>query len=212
MEVAVPSLLYLIPVYIVFHLVRRDLRSLVLLLAGILYVYLLSPIAAAAVLAAGICTYVVGLLLGYLVNRRAALAGSSVHESHTGDGPLKAVQTEVGAHTDAAEGSLSQNAGAKASSGLLVRCVLTAGILAVVAVLLGVKYGSLPVLIGSSYYGFQIISYFVDITTGKIQAEKNPISLLLYLLWFPRFISGPIDRPGQFLSQIEGLKAVTFYE
>ena len=66
--------------------------------------------------------------------------------------------------------------------------------------------------LGFSYYIFQAISYLADIGSGKIHAQKNPAMLLLYLCFFPKFISGPIERPYDMMSQFEKLGEVKLFE
>ncbi len=48
--------------------------------------------------------------------------------------------------------------------------------------------------LGISYYTLMVISYVVDVHRGVIQAEKNPLRLLLYVTYFPHIIEGPFDR------------------
>lgn len=56
--------------------------------------------------------------------------------------------------------------------------------------------------LGISYYIFKIISYEVDVYTGNVSAEKNPITFASYVLFFPQLIVGPIvkyrDMAAQF--------------
>ena len=47
--------------------------------------------------------------------------------------------------------------------------------------------------LGFSYISFQTISYFFDIENEVIDAEKNIIHFLNYILFFPKLISGPIQ-------------------
>lgn len=51
---------------------------------------------------------------------------------------------------------------------------------------------SLP--IGISFYTFQIISYVIDVYKGRVDAQKSPFKLLLYVSLFPQLIAGPIVR------------------
>lgn len=63
--------------------------------------------------------------------------------------------------------------------------------------------------VGFSFYGFQAISYLADVYLSKIRPDKNPVSLFLYLSYFPKLISGPIEKKGDFdraLERIEKLK------
>ena len=47
---------------------------------------------------------------------------------------------------------------------------------------------------GYSFFAFIGISYLMDIQRRKVPAEKNPLRLANYLLYFPRYISGPLAR------------------
>ena len=61
-----------------------------------------------------------------------------------------------------------------------------------------------PVLpVGLSYYTIQVISYIADVYRGKIRAEKNFLHYALYVSFFPKVISGPIERAGDFLKQVK---------
>lgn len=66
--------------------------------------------------------------------------------------------------------------------------------------------------IGLSFYLFQAISYLADIYKKKCKAEKNFICLGLYFAFFAKFISGPIERKNDFVSQLENLEKVRFLE
>lgn len=48
--------------------------------------------------------------------------------------------------------------------------------------------------IGISFYTFQSISYLADVYRGEVKAQKNLLSLLLYISLFPQLIAGPIVR------------------
>lgn len=73
--------------------------------------------------------------------------------------------------------------------------------------LAGVDYSvqpfSLVLPVGLSYYTFQVISYIADVYHGKIHAEKNFLHYALYVSFFPKIISGPIERAGDFLGQVK---------
>lgn len=62
-------------------------------------------------------------------------------------------------------------------------------------------FGSTPWLLepvhlplGISFFTFQAVSYLIDIKRGEIKAQKNLISLGLYISMFPQLIAGPIVR------------------
>lgn len=56
--------------------------------------------------------------------------------------------------------------------------------------------------LGISFILFQSISYSVDVYRGELPAEKNILKFALYLAFFPKLISGPIERAGKILKQI----------
>ncbi|MDW0114289.1 MBOAT family O-acyltransferase [Sporosarcina saromensis] len=52
----------------------------------------------------------------------------------------------------------------------------------------------LPLPIGISFYTFQTMSYSIDVYRGKVQPQRNPLTLALYVSLFPQLIAGPIVR------------------
>ncbi|QVL33605.1 MBOAT family protein [Telmatocola sphagniphila] len=70
---------------------------------------------------------------------------------------------------------------------------------------LGVK-PNLPILhvgipFGISFYTFEAISYAVDVYKRKIRAERDPLKFMLFILFFPHLVAGPIVRAKDFLTQ-----------
>ena len=57
--------------------------------------------------------------------------------------------------------------------------------------------------IGISFYTFQSISYLVDVYRTPALAQKNPLSIGLYIAFFPQLIAGPIVRYHDINTQIE---------
>ena len=47
--------------------------------------------------------------------------------------------------------------------------------------------------IGISYYTFQGISYLIQLNRGNESLEKNIIIFTNYFIFFPKFLSGPIE-------------------
>ena len=66
--------------------------------------------------------------------------------------------------------------------------------------------------IGMSFYSFQMISYLADIYKGSVKAEKSPVNLALYFCWYPKFMSGPIEKAKGFLTQCRALWRVKLFE
>lgn len=48
--------------------------------------------------------------------------------------------------------------------------------------------------LGISFYTFHGISYMIDVYRNHTQAQKNPLTLALYMSFFPQLIAGPIIR------------------
>lgn len=53
-----------------------------------------------------------------------------------------------------------------------------------------------------SFFTFHAISYNVDIFRKKSKAQKNPFQLLLYFLFFPHLLAGPIVRYHTIVDQL----------
>jgi alginate O-acetyltransferase complex protein AlgI len=99
-----------------------------------------------------------------------------------------------------------------------------AGIVANIVSLISIKYvfidafprwnaaqpdvGTLLIPIGYSFVTLQLISYLVDVSKGRIQAERSFIDFALYVLYFPRIIAGPIERAGKFLPILQRPRTV----
>jgi alginate O-acetyltransferase complex protein AlgI len=65
---------------------------------------------------------------------------------------------------------------------------------------------ALPVLrvilpVGISFYTFEAINYTVDVYLGRIRAERRLDSFMLFILFFPHLMAGPIVRARDFLPQ-----------
>ena len=60
--------------------------------------------------------------------------------------------------------------------------------------------------IGISFYTFQILSYIIDLYWEKIDVQRNPLHLLLYISMFPQLIAGPIVRYATIAEEIKNRK------
>ena len=58
----------------------------------------------------------------------------------------------------------------------------------------GDVFGKLILPVGISYYTFQAVGYLMDVYWGRVKAEKNPFRLMLFLMYFPQLLQGPIGR------------------
>ena len=57
--------------------------------------------------------------------------------------------------------------------------------------------------VGMSFYIFQGIGYLMDVYREEIPVEKNFLRYALFISFFPRLISGPIERSKNLLKQLE---------
>ncbi len=64
--------------------------------------------------------------------------------------------------------------------------------------------------LGISFYIFQSISYLIEVYWEEQEPEKNLSDFMLYMLFFMKFLSGPIERPGDFLPQVKENKAFDY--
>lgn len=69
----------------------------------------------------------------------------------------------------------------------------------------------LPLLVlpvGASYYALNGISYLIDINLKLSKPTSNFVDFALYLAWFPKLISGPLERARKFLPQLAEKRTV----
>ena len=57
--------------------------------------------------------------------------------------------------------------------------------------------------VGISFYTFEAISYTTDVYHGRYPAERSYPRLLLFILFFPKLIAGPIERAWHLIPQFE---------
>ncbi len=57
--------------------------------------------------------------------------------------------------------------------------------------------------IGFSFYTLQAISYLIDVSRGQVAPLRNLVDFALYLAYFPKLLSGPIEKAGRFIPQLE---------
>jgi len=57
--------------------------------------------------------------------------------------------------------------------------------------------------VGISFYTFEAISYTTDVYRRKYDAEKSYPRLLLFIMFFPKLIAGPIERAWHLIPQFD---------
>ncbi len=57
--------------------------------------------------------------------------------------------------------------------------------------------------VGISYFTLQGIGYLINVKMGWEKPENKFLSFLLYIIFYPKFLSGPIERSNHFLPQLK---------
>jgi D-alanyl-lipoteichoic acid acyltransferase DltB (MBOAT superfamily) len=57
--------------------------------------------------------------------------------------------------------------------------------------------------LGISYFTLQGIGYLINVKMGWEKPESRFFDFLVYITWFPKFLSGPIERSNHFLPQLK---------
>ena len=65
--------------------------------------------------------------------------------------------------------------------------------------------------LGISFFTFRLISYLVEIHRGKIKPTKDFVVFATYIAFFPTILSGPIDRPNNFIPQLTSKRPFNNY-
>lgn len=58
-------------------------------------------------------------------------------------------------------------------------------------------------IIGISYYALSAIGYLIDVYWDNYKAERNPVNVGLFVLFFPQLISGPFTRYSHMKGQFD---------
>ena len=63
--------------------------------------------------------------------------------------------------------------------------------------------------VGISFYTFQTLAYSIDVYRGRQQATTDISSFALYVAYFPQLVAGPIERSTDLLPQFQKKRTVT---
>lgn len=64
--------------------------------------------------------------------------------------------------------------------------------------------------VGISFFTFKLISYVLEVYRGRIEAVTDIVSFGTFVAFFPTILSGPIDRPGEFIPQLEQARRIDY--
>ena len=179
-------ILFIALTFFMFFVVPKKFQWLVLLLFSFLYYYLNSHLLIAVIIYVSLYTFVFGLLIDKLNQKIKECSDKQEKERLT------------------RQKTLAQNI----------------GIFGVLANLIVIKYGDfiieninslinghisffdfvLP--LGISFYTLQAISYLLDVSKKKCEADRNIFHFMLYMSYFPQIIQGPIPRYSKLAHQL----------
>lgn len=72
------------------------------------------------------------------------------------------------------------------------------------------KIPEIALPIGLSFFVFQTSSYLLDVYRNDVEIERNPLTYLLFVSFFPTITSGPIQKSRDFLPVLREKREVSF--
>ncbi len=74
------------------------------------------------------------------------------------------------------------------------------------------NYSSLSIIVplGISFFTFQNLGYLFDVYNEEIEAEKDLLAFSLFVAYFPKILSGPIERGKEFIPQIKNHRKLSY--
>ena len=64
--------------------------------------------------------------------------------------------------------------------------------------------------VGISFYTFQTLSYTIDVYRKNIEPERNLVTFLTFVYFFPQLVAGPIERASNLLGQFRRKSEFTY--
>ena len=64
--------------------------------------------------------------------------------------------------------------------------------------------------LGISFFTFKLIAYVIEVHRENIKASRDIIDFGVYVSFFPTILSGPIDRPKEFLGQLQSVRRLDY--
>lgn len=77
--------------------------------------------------------------------------------------------------------------------------------------IVGTKHQTLNTILplGISFYILTAIGYVLDVYYGKYAAESNYLKVLVFIIFFPKLLSGPIERGNKFFEKLDHIENLT---
>lgn len=187
---------------LVYFLVPRAYRWVVLLAGSYVFYWLNSRWLALVLLGTTLVTFLMGLWIQNVRER-----GKAWLDAHR------------------AELSREERKARNAATKKATRRILALGVVVSLAPLIYLKYGNflidnanslltrlgsqrqlghlhLLLPLGISFYTLQAIAYLTDVYRGKATADRNPAKFMLFMSFFPQIVQGPIPRHSQLAGQL----------
>ncbi len=192
-------LAFIITVCLLYFLLPKKVRWILLLAASYTFYALTSLKSLAFILITTLTVYYAAILLEHTTQ-----AGEAQREALENKAEKKAVRAQTKK---------------KKRRILAAGLILNLGILGVlkyagfVLSVFGLKLPDLGILanasgtgfllpLGISFYTFQTLGYLIDVYYGKVRAQKNIARFALFVSFFPQIIQGPISRYDQLAPQL----------
>lgn len=70
------------------------------------------------------------------------------------------------------------------------------------------SYSPLSIIpfVGISFFTFQALGYLIDVYNGNTEPSRNLLSFSTYMYYFPKLLSGPIERAQHLIPQLETIR------
>ena len=95
---------------------------------------------------------------------------------------------------------------AKSGSERRKQAYMAVGVAVIVGIIIAFKaagvWHGLLLPLGVSYYSFKLISYLIEVYWDDDSVERDPVVFFLFPAFFPQIVSGPIQRPEPFFTQM----------
>lgn len=76
----------------------------------------------------------------------------------------------------------------------------------------GSSYNSLVILLplGISFFTFQTLGYLIDVYNEEIEPSENLLDFSVFVTFFPKILSGPIERAASLIPQIQEKRKLSY--
>ena len=187
-------ILFVLILFIIYYVVPKKCQWIILLIASLVFYYLVNPWYLLFILATSVTIYLCGIWMDKL---------TSIQDKYLKDNKDTLSKDDKKLYKKTVK--------AKKWKILLLGLLFNLGILAVIkytnftisninAILHtfnnpnSIPYVDILMPMGISFYTFQALGYIIDCYRGTAKAEKNIFKFMLFVTFFPQLVQGPISR------------------